>query len=396
MEFIVNAVNARREVVSLTLSAGSEAGAMDAAKNAGLSVLSVRARGLALQLPLRGQAKFPVLLFSMELMALLDAGLSLVEAVVTLTEKETAPERRTVLEGILSGIRRGESFSQAVAHNPANFSDLYVATLRASERTGNVPEALSRYIAYQQELDKVRKKMVSAAIYPSILAVVGAGVMAFLLFYVVPRFAKVYDGVQGSLPFFSELLLAVGRGVERHGAVIGMAIAGLLAFAAWAMTQPATRAWLNLRLWDVPGLGARMKTYQLARLYRTAGMLLRAGIPALKALEMVQGLLSAHLRPALALAAKGVAEGKAMSAAFAVAGLSTPVAARMMAVGERSGDMGEMLGQIASFHDDETARYVEWFTRAFEPVLMTLLGIAVGLVVVLMYMPIFELAGSIN
>jgi general secretion pathway protein F len=396
MEFIVNAVNARREVVSLTFSAGSEAGAMDAAKNAGLSVLSVRAQGLALRLPLRGQAKFPALLFSIELMALLDAGLSLVEALATLTEKETSPERKSVLEAIFAAIRRGESFSQAVAHHPQHFSELYVATLRASERTGNVPEALSRFIAYQQELDKVRKKMVSAAIYPCILAVVGAGVMAFLLFYVVPRFAKVYDGVQGSLPFFSELLLAVGRGIERYGSFVAIALAAAIAALGWAATQPALRGWLNQRLWSVPGLGERMKTYQLSRLYRTAGMLLRAGIPALKAIEMVQGLLAAHLRPALALAARGVAEGKAMSAAFAAAGLSTPVAARMMAVGERSGDMGEMLGQIARFHDDETARYVDWFTRAFEPILMTLLGIAVGLVVVLMYMPIFELAGSIN
>jgi general secretion pathway protein F len=139
-----------------------------------------------------------------------------------------------------------------------------------------------------------------------------------------------------------------------------------------------------------------MKTYQLARLYRTAGMLLRAGIPALQALEMVRDLLSAHLRPRLAQALRLVAEGKPMSAAFGAAGLATPVAARMMLVGERSGDMGAMLSQIARFHDDETARHVDWFTRAFEPLLMAALGIGVGLIVVLMYMPIFELAGSIR
>jgi general secretion pathway protein F len=111
---------------------------------------------------------------------------------------------------------------------------------------------------------------------------------------------------------------------------------------------------------------------------------------------MVQGLLAAHLRPGLAQAMRLIEQGRPMSDALGAAGLATPVATRMMRVGERSGDMGRMLGQIARFHDDEVARYVEWFTRAFEPVLMACLGLAIGLVVVLMYMPIFELAGSLQ
>jgi general secretion pathway protein F len=150
------------------------------------------------------------------------------------------------------------------------------------------------------------------------------------------------------------------------------------------------------RIWRLPALGERMKTYQLARLYRTAGMLMRAGIPAVRALEMVQDLLASHMRPQLARARSLIEEGHAMSAAMGTAGLATPVAARMMAVGERSGDMGRMLGEIARFHDDEVARFVDWFTRAFEPVLMAVLGVAIGFVVVLMYMPIFELAGNIK
>ena len=131
-------------------------------------------------------------------------------------------------------------------------------------------------------------------------------------------------------------------------------------------------------------------------LYRTAGMLLRAGIPAVRALEMVEDLLSRHLRPQLTQARKMIEQGQPMSGALGTAGLATPVAARMMLVGERSGDMGRMLGEIARFHDEEIARVVDWFTKAFEPVLMALLGGAIGLVVVLMYMPIFELAGNIQ
>jgi general secretion pathway protein F len=301
-----------------------------------------------------------------------------------------------VLSGLLDAIHRGEPFSQAVAAFPRHFSPLYIATIKASERTGDMKESLGRYLAYQEELDRVRKKIVSASIYPVILIVVGALVMGFLMFYVVPRFAGVYEDMASTLPFFSQLLLGFGKVVSNHGGLFAAAFGGVVFAAVWAFTRPEPRAWLNARLWRIPALGSRMKTYQLARLYRTAGMLLRAGIPAVRALEMVHGLLAAHLRPSLLQARKLIEQGQPMSAALGAAGLTTPVASRMMQVGERGGDMGEMLSQIARFHDDEVARYVDWFTRAFEPILMTVLGLAVGLVVVLMYMPIFELAGNIK
>jgi general secretion pathway protein F len=392
MQFHVLAVDARQQVVALTLEAASHALAADQARAQGLSVISVERKGF--QLP-RRQTRFPATLFSMELVSLLDAGLNLVEALQTLADKERRAEGQEVLAAILAAIYRGEPFSQAVAAQPRHFSPLYVATLKAAERTGNVREALGRYLAYQEELERVRKTIVSASIYPAILAGVGSLVLAFLMFYVVPRFAGVYDD-RGTLPFFSRMLLAFGSFVGNNVFVLAAAFAGLVGGAAWALSRPEVRAWLTLLLWRVPALGSRMKVYQLARLYRTAAMLLRAGIPAVRALDMVQGLLAAHLRPQLLAARKSIEEGKAMSVALGAAGLATPVAARMMLVGERSGDMGSMLAQIARFHDDEVARTIEWFTKAFEPLLMAVLGLAIGGVVVLMYMPIFELAGSIR
>jgi general secretion pathway protein F len=395
VQFNILAVDSRQQVVALSLEAASEALAAEQVRARDLSVISLEAAGFRLALPKR-KARFPATLFSIELLSLLEAGLNLVEALQTLAEKEASGERQEVLSAILAAIHRGEPFSQAVAALPRHFSPLYVATIKAAERTGNVPEALGRYIAYQEELDRVRKKIVSASIYPAILMVVGGLVLAFLMFYVVPRFARVYEDMAGTLPFFSKLLLAFGSFVGNHAFVLGMTLIALLGFGIWALARPETRSWLNMQLWRMPALGERMKVYQLARLYRTAAMLLRAGIPAVRALDMVRDLLAAHLRPQLARARKSIEEGKPMSAALGAVGLATPVAARMMLVGERSGDMGQMLAQIARFHDDEVARYVEWFTRAFEPILMAVLGLAIGGVVVLMYMPIFELAGSIR
>jgi general secretion pathway protein F len=394
MQFQVQALDARQQVVSLTLEAASEAAVRESARQQGLNAFFVQPKGIRLSAP--RAARFSASLFSVELMALLEAGLNLVEAVQTLAEKDGHGERHEVLAAMLAGIRRGEPFSQAVASLPRHFSPLYVATIQASERTGNVKEALGRYIAYQEELDRVKKKVVSASIYPAILAIVGTLVLGFLMFYVVPRFARVYEDMANGLPLFSRLLLAFGKFVGDHAWPIAFAALCVIVLFFWAVSRPAFRAACNARLWRLPAVGERMKVYQLARLYRTAGMLLRAGIPAVRALDMVKDLLATHLKANLLLAKQKIEEGQPMSAALGAAGLATPVATRMMQVGERGGDMGGMLGQIARFHDDEIARYIDWFTRAFEPLLMTVLGLAIGGVVVLMYMPIFELAGNIR
>lgn len=394
MRFELKAVDAGNQVIAVDLEAQDEAAARELARQRGYAVLALERRG-AFPLLTRTH-RFPTTLFSIELLALLEAGMNVVEALLALAEREPRGENRQVLAQVLDALYRGESLSQAAARFPQAFSPLYVATLRSSERTGNLREALSRYIGYQEELDRVRKKVLSALLYPAILLAVGTLVLAFLLFYVVPRFARVYEDISTALPLFSSLLLAAGRWIEQNGIAVALVLGGGLAACAYLLSQEQMRAGVVKRLWRVPALGERMRIYQLARFYRSAGMLLRAGIPALRAFEMVSGLLAPNLRDQLARAAASLTEGRTISAALTSAGLATPVATRMMAVGERSGQMGEMMERIARFCDDETARYVEAFTRVFEPLLMTVLGLAIGLVVVLMYMPIFELAGSIQ
>jgi general secretion pathway protein F len=150
------------------------------------------------------------------------------------------------------------------------------------------------------------------------------------------------------------------------------------------------------RLWQIPAIGERMRIYQLARFYRTLGMLLAGGIAIVQAIKMVSEMLPPALREDLAGAAGKISEGRSISYAMEVHRLTTPVALRMLRVGERTGQMGEMMERIAAFHDEEMARWVEWFTRLFEPLLMAVIGVVIGLIVVLMYLPIFELAGSLQ
>jgi general secretion pathway protein F len=162
------------------------------------------------------------------------------------------------------------------------------------------------------------------------------------------------------------------------------------------LRRESVRARMGDALWRVPAIGERLKVYQLARFYRTIGMLLRGGMPLVAALDMGAELLHPLLRERLAAASKAISEGRNVSQSMDEAGLATAVALRMMAVGEKGGNMGEMLEQVAAFHDEELARWMEWFTRLFEPILMAVIGLVIGVIVVLMYMPIFELAGNIR
>jgi general secretion pathway protein F len=271
-----------------------------------------------------------------------------------------------------------------------------VATVRASERTGALREALQRFIAYQQQIDVLRKGLINASIYPAVLCAAGLLVVAFLMGYVVPRFSSIYEDMGSDLPFASRMLMHWGKFLDAHGYAVIIGTVGLLALAIYSLAQPRVRAAIGSRIARIPALGSRLHVYQLARLYRTVGMLVRGGTPMVAAMKMSAGLLGANLRVAFADATQSVREGRSVSDAMEKHGLTTPVAARMLRVGERSGDMGEMMERIAAFYDEDLTRWVALVTRLIEPALMTVIGLLIGVIIVLMYFPIFELAGSIR
>lgn len=394
MRYAVKAMRMGQGLVALQLDAASEQEATRQIEAQGYTVLSVSGqRGLGWQ---RGEAAFPLVLFSQELLALLNAGLPLVEAVETLAEKENRTEVKRVIEQVIEQLFEGKTFSTALELFPTTFPPLFVATVRAAERTGDLPEALTRYIAYQTQLDIVRKKLVSASIYPVLLLSVGGLVTLFLMTYVVPKFARIFDDVGGDIPFLSRLLIRWGVFMESHAIEMGIGALVVVAVAISIARLPETKRWVGRKLWAVPAIGERMRVYQLARFYRTVGMLLNGGIPVVSALTMVEGLLHPTLRGLLNRATSDIREGKPISLAMETHQLTTPVSLRMLRVGERTGRMGEMMERIAGFYDEEMARWVDWFTRLFEPILMAIIGGVIGLIVVLMYMPIFELAGSIQ
>lgn len=348
----------------------------------------------------RGHAasSFDLLLFSQELLALLEAGLTLTEALAALHEKERRPAIGAILAELRSRLGDGVRFAEALAGQPAVFPPLYIGLMRAAERTASLDNSLARYIEYRGRVDLVRRHVSQALIYPVILCTVGALVSFFLLGYVVPSFASVYQNSGREIPFPSQLLMQWGRFVSNHSALLGgMALGGVLGLS-WLLGRTETRDGVRRHLVDflraLPRLGERLKTFELARLYLALGTLLAGGLPVLVALELCDGLVAAPTRHALQTAASRIGEGMPASAVFEECGLCTPVALRLMRVGERTGQLGDMLARAARFHDGEIERFIAHFTRSFEPILMAVIGIVIGVIVVLLYMPIFDLAGS--
>jgi general secretion pathway protein F len=404
-----DAVNPQETIPSLRLKVQSAAGAVQTLEFSGVpqaeAVRRAVARGFVV-LTLEsanaapgvssGRASFPLLLFSQELLALLDAGLNLTEALATLLTKERHGFARSVLEQILQALHEGRNFSDVLAMQPRHFPAVYVAMVRAAERTGDLPQALSRYITYQIQFETLRKKLVSAAIYPVMLLSVGGLVTLFLLGYVVPRFAVVYESSGRELPWLSAMLLAFGKFVYIHWQIALSGLVAGIALIVWGLSQPGYRTWLLDQTLRLPFFAVQANAFRLSRFYRAVSLLLSAGIALPRALEMVSGLLGAKQQALLILSRVAVEQGQPLSTALVAHDLATPVAESLIKVGERSGQMAQMLERTARFADEEFSRWIDWATRLMEPILMTVIGMVIGTVVVLMYLPIFELAGSLQ
>ena len=392
MQFQIRALDRRQQVLSLTFEALDETDAR--AQAAALAMTPISVSSGRRWWPQR--SSFTLLLFAQELHALVVAGLSVIESLDVLAEKESSPEIRAILARLAQRLRNGDRLSTALAAQPEVFAALFVGIVQAAEGTSNLPRALGRYIDYQSRLAAVRDKVISAAVYPTVLVVVGGAVSLFLLTYVVPRFASVYQGGGRSLPWASQLLLSWGSFAGQHAGLLMAVFAAVVAVSAFWLRAQLRSGGIGRALSLFPAVRSRLRLFELSRLYLTMGMLLEGGIAATRALGLCTAIVSPASRAALLHVRASIEAGLPFSESLESAGLSTPVAQRLLRVGERSGQLGTMLTRTANFYEGETTRWIERFTRLFEPVLMAAIGLVIGLIVILLYMPIFELAGSLQ
>lgn len=392
MQFSVRALDGRQQIQVLTVEALDES---DARQQLAARLLTPLSVGASRRLTLR-RTTFSLLLFAQELHALVQAGLSVIEALDALAEKSPSADHRAVLSRLSASLRDGMRLSAALRQQPQFFPPLFVGIVQSAEGTSDLPRSLGRYIEYETRLDSVRHKVVSATIYPALLLVVGGAVSLFLLGYVVPRFSAVYQGSGRPLPWASQMLLSWGSFAGQYAPALMIGFFGLVAAIAWWVRRLLRAGGVAGILRWLPPARARLRQFELSRLYLTLGMLLEGGIAVPQALALATAVLSAQNKTALESVRRRIEEGESFSVALAAFGLSTPVAHRLLRVGEQSGQLGSMLTRAALFYEGETTRWIERFTKTFEPVLMAAIGIVVGLIVILLYMPIFDLAGSIQ
>lgn len=397
MRVDLDVVSGRGVPASVRFDAASVDAARSQASRMGYAVLSaapVRAR-FARWAPTRRPApKLDTVVFAQQLRDLLAAGLGLVESFETLRRGASGPAAAAI-EALERRLREGRSLSQALDADSA-FPALLVALVRASELTSDLPRTLTRYLDHEAQVAAVRHRLLSTAIYPLLLVAVGGAVLSFLLLFVMPRFARVFEGMNGELPWSARAIVEWAAFLQGSGG--WWLLGGVLLFAAagGVTATPGGRAVASRLLVRCRPLRARLRTYFLARWYRSVGMLVEGGIPLASALSLATGLLPESLRASGLAVEQGVREGLTPTQAHVRAGMATPVAEQLMLAGERTGELGAVLSRIAQFHEAEIGRALERSMRTLEPAVMVLSGVGVGIVVVLMYLPIFELAAAIQ
>jgi general secretion pathway protein F len=397
LAFDVVGVAAHGSVRMLRVQAASAAQAQQQAQLEGLRVLSCRpAAAPTLALRPRRHVRLDVALFAEEMAALLDAGLGMVDALRTLAQKERAGPARAALQAVADALIEGQPLSAALARQPALFPALLVASVAASEQTGDLVAALKRYAAHLEAMRALRGKVLAASLYPALLAAIGSLVVLFLLGVVVPRFALLLEGAQRDLPAASAALLALGRAIGTHPALFAAATGALLAAAALALARAIRGGWQIRGLQRMWVVGPLVQLFRHAQFFRTNAMLARGGIPVLRAFGMSRSLLAPEDRPALDAAMQAIAAGQPLGPALHRAGIADAVALRMLDVAQRTGQLADVLARIAQFQEARLARAIDVASRLIEPALMILIGLVIGGIVVLMYLPIFDLASSLQ
>jgi general secretion pathway protein F len=387
-------------VQAIKFAAADAAAASAALMGQGMQVLSCAPGAAAWPLwraaPRQAAARFDIANLAQELALLIGAGLSVIEALRTLEARETHAARKHVLRAVQRHVSEGRALSAALGEHPDQFPPLLVASVSASEQTGDLGTALQRYAAHQLSVRALTDKVFGACVYPMLLLAVGSLVVMFLLGVVVPRFATLMESTQREMPWSSQMLMSWGRLVAAHPLPLALGAAALLLLAGLVtrhlVRNGARSAWVD----RLPAIGAIVRQFRHAQLYRTTGMLVHGGIPAPRAFALGADLLGHRDRPRLRHALVLIGQGRGISDALAAAELADPVAASMLAVAERSGALADILERIAQFHEAGLARAIDLTSRLFEPALMILIGLVIGAIVVLMYLPIFDLASSLQ
>jgi type IV pilus assembly protein PilC len=402
MEFNCRLITATGEVVEATRAAESEGRLRRELEAQGLHILSLRRRGWAggwvPSLPKRQRVqRHEFLVFNQELATLLKAGMPLVQSLDLLRQQVVNPLFKSVLETVHEKVRAGTALSDAFAEHADLFPRVYTASLLAGERSGNLDAVLRRYVGYEKVISAVRRRTLSALIYPAILIALAIVLVGIIVLRVVPAFSDFYASFNADLPLSTRVLVRVSTLLLSQFPLIlaGLAIAGA-AVLTW-IRQPGQGVRFDRALLALPWIGPILQKFATAQLARTLATLLGGGIPLVHSLEVAaRSLGNRHMARELEGVSQRVREGQGFAMSLAARGVVPDVALKMIEVGESTGALQEMLSSLADFYDEDVETEVGRFVTLIEPLLLVMMGIVIAGLVLALYMPLFRLTSVVG
>lgn len=364
----------------------------------GVRVLSVQAnkRFIFPRLGIAAPVRLDVAWWCRELRTLLNAGMTVVEALETLQAQPLGQARERVHSALVTHLRNGLALSAAMGA-VGGFSPMLVAGVKAGERTSSLVEALDDFLRYHDMLERLRRQVASAAIYPAVVVSLGAAVTFFLLLFVIPRFARMYSDLRGPMSWTTKVLVTLSRTMSEHSGSVLLGLVLCAGLVAWSWRSGLLARLAGDMAERIGPLQRQLDEFRLAKLYHSLALMFRGGYALDNALGHCIDLgLGLRLRDGVRNAQASLARGQRVSAAFAQARLTDEVSRRLLSVGERTGNFDRVLQTIAERHAANFATFVERSTRVVEPILLLLVALVVGGIVVMMYMPVFDIAGSIR
>jgi len=395
VEYVVKLADERGRVQEQTLAAASEDELRARFTQAGYYVYSVKQRGLLASAGKTKKVKLETfLIFNQQFLTLIRAGLPILSALDLLARRQKQEHFRAQLEDVAGRVRNGESLSGAFEAQ-GSYPPVYTTTLLAGERSGNLEEVLQRYLDFQRVSLTFRKKLMASLIYPAVLIVMVVLLFIFLITFVVPRFAELYDQLGTKLPAMTTFLLALGRDAQHYGLYVlaALAIAGFL-FSRWIKTDSGAAAVDRVRI-GLPVFGGVWLKYQVGLFSRTLSTLLKGGLPLVPSLETAaRSIGSRQVSNAVLASVETVREGKGLSTSLERTKVFPELATEMIEVGESTGALPQMLNSVAEFFEEDVETNLTAAMSLIEPAILVVMGIVVITILIALYMPIFNLSGA--
>ncbi|MDP8298966.1 MAG: type II secretion system F family protein [Candidatus Tantalella remota] len=338
-----------------------------------------------------------LVIFSRQLATMIGAGITIVNALDTLADQVENVGFKGVLQDVRDSVNTGASLSEAMGKYTAVFSGFFVNMVRAGESSGMLDDVLERVAAYLEKTNSLQKKIKSALIYPSVVIFMALAITLLMILKVIPVFKDIFSGFGAALPGPTQFLIDLSDGMRKYFLVYTVVIVLLVMLFKWYISTDKGIARLDGIKLKLPVLGPMMKKVAISKFTRTLSTLVKSGVPILSALEIVSRTAgNVVVEEAVDNVRESVREGESIATPMEKSGLFPPLVTRMVAVGEKSGELENMLTKIADFYDDQVDTAVDGLTSLIEPLVIAFLGIVIGGIVICMFLPIFKMSSLVN